>query len=177
MDSQLHVYKVSHPRPDMIFRPSKFWRTKDWESSSSRPREGYIEETVLFAGDFDEVNIHLFPRVRTLRVRASDADAAHLGRLGMNCSSGMTAHIFAPRSRKREVESFRPTIFKFESHGFTRVRKGEFVSWHPKIAISSETIPMNKALKRWNIEACYVEELDNVVQTLSSAGIYFDEQT
>lgn len=175
--TQLHLYKVSAPRADLIFRPSKFWHTEDWESSSSRPREGYVEDTVLFAGDFDEVSIHLFPRVRTVRVRAADAEATLLERLGLDCRSMVTAHILAPRSRKAEVEAFHPTVFKFEPHGFTRVRRGEYVSWQPQTAISSETIPMHEALVRWNVEACYVDDLDDVVRTLSSAGTYFDEQT
>jgi hypothetical protein len=177
MDMDLHFYKVSSPRIDMTFHPSKFWHTEDWESSSSRPREGYIEDTVLFAGDFDEVSIHLFPRVRTVRVRAVDAEATHLRALGMTCCSGMTAHIFVPRSRKREVESFHPTVFKFQPHGFTRVRRGEYVSWQPQTATSSETISMREALATWNTEACYVDDLDVVVRTLSTARIYFDEQT
>jgi hypothetical protein len=62
------LYKVSPPREDMVFRPSRFWRTADWQSSSTRPHNGYIMEDLLYAGDFDEVNIHLFPRVRTCRV-------------------------------------------------------------------------------------------------------------
>ena len=177
MDTDLHLYKVSAPRIDMTFHPSKFWHTEDWESSSSRPREGYIEDTVLFAGDFDEVNIHLFPRVRTVRVRAVDLEATHLQALGMYCRSGVTAHIFVQQLRKREVESFHPTIFKFQPHGFTRVRRGEYVSWQPQNAISSETIPMHEALVRWKIEACYVDDLDAVVRTLLNARIYFDEQT
>ena len=177
MDEQAYLYKVSRPRPDLTFQPSKFWRTKDWESSSTRPREGYIEDDVLFVGDFDEVNIHLFPRVHTVRVRSTDADASRLARLGLHCSSGMTAHVFLPRSRQTEVETFHPTVFKFDRHGFTRVRNGEYVSWRPQVAISSETFSMDQALEQWNINACYVEELDSVIRMLSSAHIYFDEQT
>jgi hypothetical protein len=37
---------------------------------------------VLYAGEFEEVSIHLFPRVRTLRVRALNADWQALSRLG-----------------------------------------------------------------------------------------------
>ncbi len=36
---------------------------------------------------------------------------------------------------------------------------------------------MSDALVRWSIEACYVDNLDGVIDTLSRAGIYFDEQT
>src|SRR4029078_13594915 len=139
-DAEFCLYKVCSPRADMTFYPSKFWRTEDWESSSTRPRQGYIEDTVLFAGAFAEVNIHLFPRVRTVRVRSVDAGPSRLKSLGLDCSRGVTAHIFAARSRKPEIESFCPTIFKFRPQGFIRVRKGEYVSWQPRAAISSETI-------------------------------------
>jgi hypothetical protein len=36
---------------------------------------------------------------------------------------------------------------------------------------------MNQALERWNIEVCYVEQLDSIIRKLSTGGIYFDEQT
>ena len=44
------------------------------------------------------------------------------------------------------------------------------------LAVSSETVPLPEALKRWNIEACYVDNLDQVIKTLSGAKVYFDEQ-
>ena len=69
-----HLYKVSAPQADNMFYPGAFWHTPDWESSTTRFREGYIRDEVLYAGDFDEVNIHLFPRVRTVRVRSVDCD-------------------------------------------------------------------------------------------------------
>lgn len=68
-----YLYKISQPRDDLMFYPSIFWHTPDWESSTTHAKEGYIRDTILYAGDFDEVNIHLFPRVRTIRVRARDA--------------------------------------------------------------------------------------------------------
>ena len=51
-----HLYNVSAPRSDMTFYPSKFWRTTDWESSTTQPRDGYPEDLVLFAGDFETTN-------------------------------------------------------------------------------------------------------------------------
>ena len=106
-----HLFKVASPREDGMFYPSTFWRMRDWESSTTCRREGYIEDEVLFAGDFDEVNIHLFPRVRTVRVR------------------------------------------------------------------SAETISIAEAMKRWNVQACYVNSLDGLIERLTQEGIYFDEQT
>lgn len=177
MTAPAHLYKVSAPRADMTFHPSKFWHSADWESSTTNPRAGYIEDSVLYAGDFDEVNIHLFPRVRTVRVRAIDADAARLRTLGLECHPEKTACIFVERSRQKEVEGFCPTVFKFDPNGFTRVRKGEYVSWQPQQAISCETVRLPEALERWNIQACYVEDLNTLIATLSAAGLYFDEQT
>src|SRR5437870_1826942 len=109
------LFKVAPPRPDMLFFPSTFWRSADWESSTTRPREGYFEECVLYAGDFDEVTIHLFPRVRTVRVRPVDADWVVLGGLGLVCSPGKAAWVFVGTSRREEVEAFRPTVFRFDS--------------------------------------------------------------
>lgn len=172
-----HLFKVSPPRQDMTFRPTKFWRTQDWSSSTTRARDGYIEDEVLFAGDFDEVSIHLFPRVRIVRVRVRDAEASALAVLGPARRSGARAHIFAPRARAAEVEGFRPTVYRFARTGFSCVRNGEYVSRQPQQAISCETFAMPEALARWNIDATLVDDLDEVIGTLSVAGVHFDEQT
>jgi hypothetical protein len=39
----MRLYKVSPPRASMVFEPSTFWRSEDWESSTTRRREGYVE--------------------------------------------------------------------------------------------------------------------------------------
>jgi hypothetical protein len=174
---QEYLYKVSAPRGDRQFYPSPFWHTPDWESSTTRCRDGYIEDDVLYAGDFDEVNIHLFPRVRTVRVRSVDVDVSSLQGLGVRCTPGKTAYIFIHKSRCKEVESFSRTIFKFHADGFVRVRKGEYVSRKPQLAISGETIPMIETLQRWNIEACFVDSLEDLIDRLRQSGVYFDEQT
>lgn len=172
-----YLYKVAPPRDELIFYPSRFYRTSDWESSTTRPRDGYIEDQVLYAGDFDEVNIHLFPRVRTLRVRSVDADARRLAALGLRCSPAKTAYIFIHESCRPAVASFRPTIFRFDADGFVRVRRGEYVARAPQCAIAVETLDMADTVARWNVEPCYVENLDHVIDRLRRAGIYFDEQT
>ncbi len=171
------LYKVSPPREDMVFRPSPFWHTPDWESSSTREHPGYINEELLYAGDFEEVNIHLFPRVKTVRVRAVDADHATLSRLGVECTPGKSAWIFVAQSRQDEVAAFRPTVFTFAPEGFEWVRKGEYVARRPQQAISCETIEMREALKRWNVEPCFVVDLEPVVRRLRAADVYFDVQT
>ncbi len=160
-----------------MFYPGAFWHTPDWESSTTRFREGYIRDEILYASDFDEVNIHLFPRVRTVRVRSVDCDEFMLRDLGFKCTPGKTAHIFIHRSCKQAVESFHPTIYKFKMNGFVHIHKGEYVSWDPQSAISSETIPIDEAVIRWNVQTCYVDDVDNLIARLKQAGIYFDEQT
>ena len=62
-------------------------------------------------------------------------------------------------------------------NGFVHIRKGEYVSWDPQSAISSETIPIDEAVMRWNVRTCYVDDVDNLIARLKQVGIYFDEQT
>jgi hypothetical protein len=171
------LYKVTKPRQDLRFHPSTFWHSADWESSTTRPRDGYIEDKVLFAADFDEVSIHLFPRVRTVRVRAGDVEPDVLRELEPSCSPGNKAWIFCPADRRAEVDSFCPTIFSFAMAGFTRVRRGEYVSWEPQQAIACETITIAEAKERWNIQSIFSPDLTLVIDRIRSAGIYFEEQT
>ncbi len=172
-----YLYKVSQPRSDLVFHPSTFWHTLNWESSTTRYRDDYIEDKVLYVGDFYEVNIHLFPRKRTVRVRAIDANHSALEGCGILCLPGKMSYIFCATSGKNEVELFRPTIFKFSSDGFTRVRKGEYVSWVPQKAIGSETMSIAEAVNKWNIQVCYVADLNALIAILTRETIYFDEQT
>jgi RimJ/RimL family protein N-acetyltransferase/aminoglycoside phosphotransferase len=53
------VYKVSPPRESRTFEPSVFYRTEDFKSSSTRPKPGYIRDTLLYAGDEREISIHM----------------------------------------------------------------------------------------------------------------------
>jgi RimJ/RimL family protein N-acetyltransferase/aminoglycoside phosphotransferase (APT) family kinase protein len=53
------VYKVSPPRKNLTFDPSVFYRTEDFKSSSTRPKPGYIRDTLLYAGDEREISIHM----------------------------------------------------------------------------------------------------------------------
>ena len=171
------LYKVSPPREDMVFHPRSFWHSADWESSTDRPRAGYIEEHLLYASDLEEISIHLFPRVRTVRVRQRDADSVELARLGIRCRDGMSAYIFIEESQRSAVQSFSPTVYRFHSGGFTRVRRGEYVSRTAQKAVSFETLTIEEAIARWHIEACYVSNLDTLIGKLSSADLYFEEQT
>lgn len=127
--------------------------------------------------DFDEVNIHLFPRVHTVRIRAVDADYSVLQDLDSTCLPDKKAYIFCPLERKTEIDSFTPTVYKFQPDGFTRVRKGEYVSWKSQKALCYKTFPLVKAINKWNVQTCYIEDVNALVLSIRRHGIYFDEQT
>jgi hypothetical protein len=137
---------------------------------------GYIEDKVLDAGDLDEVNIHRFPRVRTLRVRARDADLASICGCGLQADPGRTANIGGAIACRAEVEACTPTVFTFDPQGFTRVRHGEQVSWAPQRARSCATWSMAEAIRTWSIQASYVPDLDAVMTQLTRRGVSFEEQ-
>lgn len=161
----------------MMFYPSSFWRTEDWESSTPKPRDGYIEDEVLFVGDFDEINIHLLPRRRTVRVRGKDATPKQLLQHGLEVLPNKSAWLFVHPSAKREIEAFTPTVYEFESTGFERVRKGEFVSRTEQRAISKQVVTMSQAIVRWNFQLVFYEALEELASRLRKAGIYCDVQT
>ncbi|MGK0337688.1 MAG: hypothetical protein ACJAXW_002689 [Candidatus Azotimanducaceae bacterium] len=171
------LYKVAPPRSELRFYPSRFWHTADWESSTPKPREGYIEDEVLFVGDFDEINIHLLPRKKSVRVRSQDASCEVLANCGLDISVGKTAYLFVHSSQKETIDQFAPTVYAFENSGFENVRKGEYVSRSAKTASSFETLPMAEAIERWNIEICYLEDIEILIELLRKNEIYFDVQT
>ena len=51
----------------------------------AKPRLEYWQDDVLYADEFDEVSIHLFPRVRAARIRSIDADLQCLSEIGLQC--------------------------------------------------------------------------------------------
>ena len=104
------LYKVAAPRDTMVFEPSRFWRTEDWSKSSTRSKPGYIEDCVLYAAEFDEVNIHLLPPIRRLRVwRVAEVERA-LETLGHKPSLDARAILFANKDERGAIENFSPTI-------------------------------------------------------------------
>ncbi len=172
------LYKVSEPRSDWKFEPSRFWRTEDWSSSDNSPHEGYIEDCILYAADFNEVNIHLLPRVWRLRVWLDDEKRSErLRRLGYAWALGSRAVIFALESDRDVIESFSPTIFSFEKSGFERTPSNEFVSRSPQLALSAETIPFREAVERWQFELVYVKDAEALAQSFRSSGIDHQIQT
>jgi hypothetical protein len=85
------LYKISQARAGNIFEPSKFWRSPDWSISMKVPHEGYILDEVLYAGDFNDVNLHLLPNVPRLRIWLSDRVVNKLKKLDIIVDSQYTA--------------------------------------------------------------------------------------
>ena len=172
-----YLYKVSPPRLDRWFHPTPCWHTPDWESSTDKPRDGYFYDEVLFAGTFSEINIHLFPRLGTIRVRQEDATAGKMKSVGFNYQPDRAAYIFVHQQHQETVLNFAPTIFRFQANNFKRVRKGEYVTTESHQALSSEVVSIPEALDRFTLQLTFVENYDDLKSRLSNADIYFDEQT
>lgn len=171
------LYKVSSPKSNLTFHPKVFWRTEDWSSSSSRPRDGYIEDLVLYAGDFDEISMHLFPKIWRLRVRLEERVGAMLRELGYEWEEGSKALIFIKNEDAGEVENFCPTIFMFTREGFEPVPSNEYISRSPRTAVASETVSMAEAIMRWGIKIHFVSDAQALVSSLDDRGIEFSTQT
>jgi hypothetical protein len=172
------LFKVAPPRADPVFQPRPFWRTPDWSSSDDDHRDGYIEDHVLYAAGFDEVNIHLLPKVWRLRVWLDDETRGHrLQELGFRWAEGVRAVIFGHASDRDRVESFAPTVFAFERDGFERTPTDEWVSREPRRAIASETFAFAEARERWGFELIYVSDGERLTESLRAASVDHQIQT
>ncbi len=172
------LYKVTEPRDDWTFQPRRFWRAEDWSFSDDHERNDLLEDCVLYAADFDDVNIHLLPQVWRLRVWLDDQErCARLRGLGFSWAAGSRALIFALESDRDSVESFSPTVFAFDRSGFEQTPTNEFVSREPRTAISAETMSFEEAVRRWRFDVVYVTDANALVETLQSAGIDHQIQT
>jgi hypothetical protein len=166
------LYKVSAPSHTDLFEPRSFWRSEDWAFSDDHPHDGLIEDHVLYAGEFDEVNIHLLPHVWRLRVRLDDEERrARLRACGFDFDTASRALIFVGEEHRSTVESFEPTVFAFDRAGFERTPTNEFVSREPRRAVSKEMIPIAEAIARWQVEITYVSDTAALEARLRDAGI------
>ena len=172
-----NLYKVAPPKSDYTFFPSTFWHTPDWESSTTNPRSGYIEDKVLFAGTLDEISIHLFPRVGVIRVRSADAAGEVMYSIYKKCLSNISAYIFTNDSNRKQIELFQPTVYSFEKEGFENIRNGEYIARSPRKASSSKTLHLLDILAERRIQVCYVKDVQYIKTALTNHNIYFDEQT
>ncbi len=172
------LYKVSEPRGDWTFEPRPFWRAEDWSFSDDQRHDGLVEDHVLYAAEFNEINIHLFPRVWRLRVWLDDDErCARLKSLGFSWAPGSRAVIFAREDDRGSIESFSPTVFAFDRSGFEQTPTNEFVSREPQAAVSGETLPFEEARKRWQFELIYVDNLEELAKTLRSRRVDHQVQT
>ncbi len=166
------LYKVSAPSHGDRFEPRVFWRTDDWSMSDDHPHDGLTEDMVLFAAEFDEVNIHLLPRVWRLRVWLDNPERCRrLRSCGFEWPSEARAVLFVGEGDRMEVEAFEPTVFVFDRRGFERTPTNEFVSREAQTAVSKETIRIKDALDRWHVEVIYVTDTAGLEQRLRQAGI------
>jgi hypothetical protein len=173
-----YLYKVAPPRKDLLFEPRAFWRTQDWSSSDDDPRDGYIQEHVLYAGAFDEVNIHLLPKVWRLRVWLDDEDrCARLRALGFEWLEVARAAIFVHEKDRSKVEEFAPTVFAFEREGFEEVPTREWVSREPRRAIDSVTLAFAEVRSRWDFQIFDIPDGEALTSSLRLNHIDHQIQT
>ena len=171
------LYKICLRRDNLVFEPSRFWRNADWTSSSTNPKPGYVEENVLYAAEFDEVNIHILPKVRRLRVWNSAENYPTLNALGYSVSTDSKATLFARERDRAAVIGSSATVYVFDREGFTAIPSNEYVARSPKRAIQCETISVPAALERWNVDLRFVADLDQVIALLKERGVRYGEQT
>lgn len=172
------LYKVSQPGHGDRFEPRPFWRTEDWAFSDDRPHDGLIEDCVLYAAEFDEVNIHLLPNVWRLRVWLDNPDRARrLRGAGFDWRPDTRAALFVAERDRTDVERFAPTVFAFNRSGFERTPTNEFITRAAQTAVSKETIPIADALTRWHVEVIYVPDAAELEERLRHAGIDHQIQT
>jgi hypothetical protein len=166
------LFKVTEPGRGDRFEPRPFWRTDDWSMSDDHPHEGLVEDRVLYAAEFDEVNIHLLPRVWRLRVWLDSPERSRRVReCGFDWPSGARAVLFVAESDRAEVESFAPTVFAFDRAGFERTPSNEFIARVAQTAVSKETLSITDALARWQVEVLYVPDPAALAAQLRQAGI------
>jgi RimJ/RimL family protein N-acetyltransferase/GNAT superfamily N-acetyltransferase len=171
------IYKVSAPRKNLTFEPSVFYRTVDFKSSSTRPKPGYIPDTLLYAGDEREISIHLFPDIDRLRVWLDDENRQRLTTLGFATEPGKQVAIFVNETDQPQIPDFKPTVYRFEATAFERTPSNEFVSRKPVKAIGVEQFTMPVVLQRWKIQMVAVPDVHECEKRLQEAGIECAMQT
>lgn len=173
----MHLYKVSAPRESMLFEPTRFYRTEDFRSSSRRSRPGYIPDCLLYAGDFEEISIHLFPKIHRIRVRNSEESRGGLSILGFETDPARRCYIFVNREDETRIKEFEANVYIFEDRHFTKTPSNEYVSREPVEAVGSESYAMPEILKRWSIQLIPVDSVRTLSRILADAGIVYSYQT
>lgn len=173
----MHLYKVSAPSESMVFKPTRFYRTEDFRSSSRRSRPGYIPDCLLYAGDFEEISIHLFPEIHRIRVRNSEDSRGALSILGFETDPARRCYIFVNREDETRIKEFEANVYIFEDRHFTKTPSNEYISREPVEAVGSESYAMPEILKRWSIQLIPVDSVRALSRILADAGIVYSYQT
>ena len=173
----MHLYKVSAPRESLVFHPTRFYRTEDFRSSSRRPKPGYIADRLLYAGDFDEISIHLFPKIHRIRVRNSEESRGELSILGFETDAARRCYIFVNREDETRIAEFEANVYVFEVRHFTKTPSNEYISREPVEAVGSESYTMPEILHRWSIQLIPVDSVCALSGILTDAGVVYSYQT
>ena len=173
----MRLYKVTAPRKTKVFNPTKFYRTQDFWSSSPRPKPGYICDCLVYAGDFDEISIHLFPKIHRIRVRNSEISRNELSILGIETDPGKRCFIFVNRGDETQIKEFVANVYIFEYRHFTKTPSNEYISREPVEAIGSEVYAMPEILRLWGIQLITVDSVPDLSRILTDAGVVYSYQT
>lgn len=161
----------------MVFEPTVFYRTADFKSSSTRPKPGYIQDTLLYAADEREISIHLFPNIDRLRVWLDDENRQRLATVGFATEPGKQVAIFVNEADQATIPDFKPTVYSFNTADFERTPSNEFVSRQPVQAVGVEQFTMPVVLSRWRIQVIAVPDVNECEKRLRQAGIECSSQT
>lgn len=171
-DTESLLYKVSEPGRGTTLAPRVFWHSEDWSFSDDHPHDGLIEDCVLYAAPFDEINIHLLPSVWRLRVWLDeDARRDRLRAMGYTWPEGLRAVIFTSSENEALIQQFVPTVYAFDRAGFEEIPTGEFITRTAQTAVAIEEIPLPIALRRWHVEVIYVSDTVAFAQRLRDGGV------
>ena len=173
----MHLYKVSAPRASLVFNPTRFYRTEDFRSSSRRPKPGYIPDCLLYAGDFEEISIHLFPKIHRIRVRNSEESRVKLSILGFETDASKRCYIFVNREDETQIVEFEANVYIFEDRHFRKTPSNEYISREPVEAVGSESYSMSEILRRWSIQLIPVDSVRALSRIFADAGVVYSYQT
>ena len=173
----MRLYKVTAPRKTKVFNPTKFYRTQDFWNSSPRPKPGYICDCLVYAGDFEEISIHLFPNIHRIRVRNSESSRRELMNLGIETDPGKRCFIFVQREDQRQIMDFEANVYVLEDRHFTKTPSNEYISRKPVEAIGSEVYAMPEILRLWGIQLITVDSVPDLSRILTDAGVVYSYQT
>lgn len=171
------IYKVSPRRGNLLFEPAVFYRTADFKSSSTRPKPGYIQDTLLYAGDREEIAIHLFPDIDRLRVRLNDATRSALAKLGFATDADKLIVIFVNAADQARLPGFVATVYSFDAAEFERTPSNEFIARKPVRGIGVEQLSMPEILRDWKIQVIAVPNVAETDTLLRQDGIECSWQT